>query len=501
MSHPLAYFIEKPDRHGVYDADTIRRWEQNWFAISSSYALMRQVAYLMACQIKNHLRTLGIHHGRVVAVCGVGNNGGDGYLVAYHLHQMGFDVNVFAPKLPISDDCQRARQQAHQVAMCEMDGLRRADVVIDGLFGIGLDRALSDDDVALIHAINERPHKIALDVPSGLSGSGYPLPVAVMADLTLCVIAPKVALLTGRGRTYAGQILPITVLPPDETCLPVAVLDTLPINIPTRQSHAHKGDFGHVHVIGGHPNMGGAVMMAGESAMAVGAGKVSVVCHQRHHSAILSRSPNVMVSDIDVWEVADLGRADVVAFGMGLGRDAWAKAQFLKFGTWLKQSPNTPTILDADGLYWLAEFPQKLSHHIICTPHSAEAGRLLGVSADEVEQDRLGAIHELQANHGGSWVLKGAGTLSLERGTLAVCPYGNPKMATAGMGDVLSGVIAGLKAQGVSLSDCVKLHAKAGDELAKGGQVMAHQMAGVLAGLLGEITTPQGQHLSQNARP
>lgn len=486
MTHPLAYFIQRPNRHAIYESDAIKRWEQNWFAISSSYALMRQVAYLMACQIEDDLRTLAIRQPRMAVVCGVGNNGGDAYLVAYHLHQMGFDVKIFAPKPPISNDCQRAKQQAHQVAMCDMDGLKRADVVIDGLFGIGLDRMLSDEYISIIHAINERPYKIALDVPSGLSGSGCPLPVAVVADMTLCVIALKMALLTGQGRTYTGQIIPITVLPPDETCLPVAVLDTLPIKLPSRQSHAHKGDFGHVYVIGGHPNMGGAVMMAGESAMAVGAGKVSIVCHQSHHSAILGRSPNVMVADIDAWDVKGLSGADVVAFGMGLGRDDWARQHFLAVVAWLSHHAHVvkSIVLDADGLYWLAHFPQRLPDNTICTPHSAEAGRLLGVSADVIEQDRLWAIGELATRYGGSWVLKGAGTLSLEHDTLSVCPYGNPKMATAGMGDVLSGVIAGLKAVGeVSLSDCIKLHAKAGDELAKGGQVMAHQMVGVLGGI------------------
>ncbi|MDO4896174.1 MAG: NAD(P)H-hydrate dehydratase [Moraxella sp.] len=494
MTHPLDYFIQRPKRHAVYDVKTVQAWERHWFETSGSYPLMKQVAYLMALSCDDWLGKTwqNLYAPKIVVVCGRGNNGGDGYWVGYHLSKMGHDVTIIVPDLPVLAECRQTYQDVVQVVSVSDDvgDIDGADVVVDGLFGIGLDRVLSDEYIRLIHAINVCPIKIALDMPSGLSSTGYPLPVAVRADVTLCAIAPKVGLLTGQGRTFAGRIIPINILPPDDDCPPVAYLDTSPVQTSLRPPHAHKGDFGHVYVIGGHPNMGGAVMMASESAMAVGAGKLTVVCHHHHHAPILARSPNVMVKDAERWDVAELDGADVVAFGMGLGRDDWARERFLAFFKWLnhmnRQLTTKPRIiLDADGLYWLSRFPQTLPDTVICTPHSAEAGRLLGKSAGDVEQDRLGAIHELAQNYGASWVLKGAGTLTLEHDVVNICPYGNPKMATAGMGDVLSGVIAGLVAQGVGLSDCVKIHAQAGDELVKDGQVMAHQMAGVLTKVVG----------------
>ena len=137
--------------------------------------------------------------------------------------------------------------------------------------------------------------------------------------------------------------------------------------------------------------------------------------------------------------------------------------------------------MDADALYWLAHDPQALPSHTVCTSHAAEAGRLLGITPAEVEHDRLHALHTLAQRYGGSWVLKGAGTLTLQDGNVAVCPYGNAGMATAGMGDVLSGVITALSVQGAIVADCVSIHAKAGDTLAMCGQVLAGQMAGALA--------------------
>lgn len=494
----LSHFTARPALYPVYDVKTIKAWEGYWFSHSTSDGLMQQVAYVMAEQVSDWLSYQAVNHPSVVVACGAGNNGGDGYWVGYYLAKMGFDVRVFVAQSPVSPECQRAHTEV-MTTLKHCDGVAGADVVIDALFGIGLCRVLDEGWCVLIDEMNKRPLKIALDVPSGLSAdTGMPMPVAFRADLTLCAIGLKVGLLTGQGRGFAGRIIPINLLPPDERCRPVAYLDTLKFDPPIRQNHAHKGNFGHVFIIGGHPQMGGAVMMAGEGAMAVGAGKVSVICHQSHHSAILARSPNLMVADIDGWQMTALDTADVIAFGMGLGRDEWGREQFLRLMRWLNSTKrHLPIILDADALFWLSRYPQMLPKGVICTPHASEAGRLLGVSVCEVEQDRVRAIDELRSNYGADWVLKGSGSLSLEGERLSICAYGNPKMATAGMGDVLSGVIAGLKAQGVSLSDCVKVHAKAGDKLAKRGQVMAHEMVGALKSLGAlPITTPSGQHQS-----
>lgn len=267
--------------------------------------------------------------------------------------------------------------------------------------------------------------------------------------------------------------------------MPLARIETYPaVYVRPRATYAHKGDFGHVLIIGGHENMGGAVIMAGESAMAFGAGKVTIMCHKNHHQAILSRSPDIMVKDIE--EVFDedflgyLADIDGIAFGMGLGRDAWSERIYLAMMTFLSKKHQLFTlVLDADALYFLAKFPQKLDNlavKTIATPHSAEAGRLLGMSADEVEKDRVKAIYQLKETYGENWVLKGSGSLILEKNflmggySLSVCPFGNAGMATAGMGDVLSGMMAVMSKYLDKVATYVIIHALAGDELAKTGE-------------------------------
>lgn len=466
-------------RHPIYDVTTIRAWERRWFVQgNSSFGLMSQVAYLMACQIEQVLANRD--NPQILVCCGVGNNGGDGYLVAHYLTKLGYQVAIFTTGLPQSADCVRACHQAKSVRTTDE---LEADVYVDAIFGSGLDRVLDERYTELITQLNAKNGlKISLDVPSGLmADTGYPMPVAVKADMTLCVIGLKMGLLTGHGREYAGQVIPIPIIAPDADVRPIGYLDTIRPTLPARPDHAHKGDMGHVLIIGGHADMGGAVIMAGESAMAMGAGKVTVMCHKNHHTAILARSPNVMVKDID--ELLDdthfLDKVDSIAFGMGLGRDEWGRERFLAFLTWLMGQQGKKIVLDADALYHLADIPQKLPLGVVCTPHAGEAGRLLGVASDEIDKDRHMSILRLHDRYGADWVLKGAGTLTLEHGELSVCPFGNPMMATAGMGDVLSGVMAGLIGW-ISLSDCVKLHALAGDRLAKQGQVLAGQMAGVL---------------------
>lgn len=482
---PPTHLTTHQKHHPIYDVATIKAWEKRWFDKgNSSYGLMSQVAYLMACQIEQLLIQRSYQtNTRILVCCGAGNNGGDGYLVAYYLGQMGYQVVVFAPDVPVSADCIRAYDCAVQTVKMA-DELEQADVYVDALFGSGLDRQLGSSHVDLVQELNTRQGlKISLDVPSGLvADTGYPLPVAIKADMTLCVLGLKMGLLTGCGKDYAGQVILIPIIAPDVDCVPMGYLDTVQPMLPSRPNHAHKGDLGHVLIIGGHHEMGGAVIMAGESAMAVGAGKVTIMCHKNHHTAILARSPNAMVKDID--DLANqthlLDKVDTIAFGMGLGRDVWGQAVFEQFMTWLMGQTGKKVVLDADGLYWLASSSQTLPDGVIATPHASEAGRLLGMTSDGIDKNRHQAILNLRAKYGGDWVLKGAGTLVLEHDKLFVCPFGNPMMATAGMGDVLSGVVAGLVGR-VSLSDCVKLHALAGDELAKNGQVLACQMAGALS--------------------
>lgn len=471
----------------VYHSRDIQAWEQRWFARqNSSYGLMQQVAWSIAQRV---VPVLQQHDYQSVAVCcGQGNNAGDGYLLAKYLQQAGFQVHIYAAELGPSPDLQQAEREAQAAGLDIQSGFRfqqAYEVYVDALFGIGLNRELSVEWQQIIHQMNQqRGLKVAIDIPSGLDANcGQPLPCAIQADLTYSVLGLKAGLFTGKGKAYAGQVELIAAIPPDAELHAIAQLAPTQIQLPPRQAFGHKGSYGHVLVVGGHADMGGAVIMAAEAAFAAGCGKVTVVCDAKHHTAILSRAPNIMLRDInslqdDAIEQL-LQQVDAICFGMGLGRDDWAARQYALWLPKLLQA-ELERVLDADALWFLAAHPQQLPEGSYLTPHPGEAAKLLGLTTMEVEQNRLQAIQELQARYGGQWVLKGAGSLILED-QLWLCTAGNAGMGTGGMGDVLSGMIASLKAQyhtELSLHEIVTLHAQAGDVLAESGMrgLQAQQM-------------------------
>ncbi|OGT33980.1 MAG: NAD(P)H-hydrate dehydratase [Gammaproteobacteria bacterium RIFCSPHIGHO2_02_FULL_39_13] len=235
-----------------------------------------------------------------------------------------------------------------------------------------------------------------------------------------------------------------------------------------RDRSAHKGDFGHVLVVGGDVGMGGAVSMCAEAALRVGAGLVSVATHEEHIAAINAARPEVMCHAVSHATKLNslIQKATVIVIGPGLGKRSWSRELF---DAALKTEK--PIVVDADALNLLSEHLRKNNQWIL-TPHAGEAGRLLQCTAEQVQCDRVGSIKKLSAQYGGVIVLKGAGTLIQFSDELpCLCEAGNPGMATAGMGDVLSGVIAGLLAQHFSLVNSAKtgvlLHAMAGDLAAK----------------------------------
>ncbi len=235
-----------------------------------------------------------------------------------------------------------------------------------------------------------------------------------------------------------------------------------------RPRDMHKGNAGHVLVVGGEPGHSGAVLMAAMAALRVGAGLVSIATHPTHAAVLNVSCPEVMCYGVRYsWQVRDLlAKATVVVVGPGLGQSIWARRLWRMV---LKR--DCPLIVDADGLNLLARYPSQCNHWIL-TPHPGEAARLLKKTTAEVQADRLATVKGLQQQYRGVTVLKGAGTLVLAPNQLPVlCAAGNPGMATAGMGDVLSGVIASLVAQGIPLAEAAKLgvslHAEAGDLVAK----------------------------------
>lgn len=237
---------------------------------------------------------------------------------------------------------------------------------------------------------------------------------------------------------------------------------------PPRARDANKADFGHVLIIGGDVGMGGAVRLSAESALRVGAGLVSVATHPEHVTLVSGACPEIMCHAIEKASALSslLEKASVIVLGPGLGKSKWSRQLFE-----LVLSVDLPKVVDADALNILSESPQT-QHNWILTPHPGEAARLLQEDTETVQADRIESANALANRYGGVVVLKGAGTIvQMENELPSICPYGNPGMATAGMGDVLSGVIGGLLAQHFSLLSAAKigvlLHAIAGDEAAK----------------------------------
>ncbi|WHZ20745.1 MAG: NAD(P)H-hydrate epimerase/ ADP-dependent (S)-NAD(P)H-hydrate dehydratase [Rhodanobacteraceae bacterium] len=412
-------------------------------------------------------------------LCGPGNNGGDGFLMAALARAAGIQANVVATSEHSVGDAALARErclrEGGRVLQVASD-LPDADVYVDALFGSGLNRAPSGDAAALIAAVNAQPKPVlALDVPSGLdSDTGVAFAPCVRATATVCFVGWKRGLFTAQGPDQCGERTLATLDIPERIYAqadPDAVLLT-PQALPPRHRDSHKGRYGHVLAIGGDLGAGGAVRMCGEAAARVGAGLVSIATREANVGAILSARPELMPQGVHVPRNLEplLARASVLAVGPGLGQDDWGR------GLWqVALDAAKPTVLDADGLNLLAAAPRALPEACVLTPHPGEAAHLLGTTTAGVQADRFAAARALAQQHRAVVALKGAGSLIADpEGRIAVCPWGNPGMASGGMGDVLTGVIAGLLAQGLSPWNAaclgVGLHARAGDLAARAGE-------------------------------
>lgn len=441
---------------------------------------------------------------RLGVLCGAGNNGGDGYVLGRLAQVAGLKVSLAAVGgLPrAGSEADTARQWFIACGGVEYGdasaALGDAEVVVDALLGTGLDRPPGGPVADAIAAINAAGRPVlALDVPTGLDADTGRTPgTAVQADATISFVARKQGLYTGIARDCCGQMAFDDLGVPEVALAaageaPAVLLDLSLLRaafLPPRRRDAHKGDCGHVLVLGGDHGYGGAVRLAGEAAARAGAGLTSVATRPQHVPALIAGRPELMVRGVDT--AADLtpllARAGVLAIGPGLGQGDFGRALF---GTAL--GSGLPLVVDADALNLLAAMPERRTDWIL-TPHPGEAARLLGTDTAQVEADRYAAVRALQSRFGGVVVLKGAGTLVCDgRMPIGVVPYGNPGMASGGMGDVLTGLIAALWAQGLpplaaaALGACV--HGAAGDTLAsRQGErgLLAGDLPGVLPALL-----------------
>ena len=441
-----------------------------------------------------HLRSRWPKAHRIAVVCGGGNNGGDGYVLARFAQAAGLTVTVLAASEP--EELRGAARQAFEDFRANgaraqpfaASLLGEGEIVVDALLGTGLHGEVRAEYAAAIRAINLSGRPVfALDVPSGLdSDAGMALGEAVRADCTVTFVGLKTGLLVGEGPEYAGTVVfdDLEVIPPPGEFLPRLtriVESEIHAALPRRHRAAHKGDFGRVLIVGSGSGMPGATRLAGEACLRVGAGLTTVAAAPENVAAIASGRPELIcIALTDGQALAEaLSRADVVAIGPGLGRTAWARAAF---DAVLKSQK--PLVVDADALNLLAEAEVPPRDDWILTPHPGEAARLLAATTEQIQRDRLAALDRLLARFRGTIVLKGAGTLVGATGrTPGVCERGNPGMATAGSGDVLTGAIAGILAQcrdpWAAARVGVLVHAMAGDAAARVGErgVLASDLA------------------------
>ncbi|QTH63414.1 NAD(P)H-hydrate dehydratase [Psychrosphaera ytuae] len=409
----------------------------------------------------------------ILIIAGGGNNGGDAYIVARLAIQSGMNVTLLAKNKgeALEGD---AKVAMHSFVSAQgtvldldkhLDSIRQldVDVIVDGLIGIGLEQTLRASTAEVIEAINHNSAPvIAIDVPSGLNANtGQPLPIAVIADYTVTFIALKPGLFSLDGPDHCGQLIYSELGLRKEfessvsTDLSLIHRDTI-VPIPKRKQNVHKGSFGTVLVIGGALGMGGAAFMAGKAALRSGVGKVYVMCEAGNEGMITQLCPELMVTGLEMLEVDRylaevLPKVDSVVVGPGLGLTKWSLAvisELLKQETWYQ----TPSVIDADGINCLAYKLDKQDGATqdafarpdkpwVFTPHPLESARILGETVQSVQADRLGAAQRIVNKTNSAVILKGNGSIVASKGHSAINMSGNPAMATAGMGDVLSGVI------------------------------------------------------------
>jgi len=430
--------------------------------------LMRKAGQVVFDLIKKHFPS-----SELVIFCGAGNNAGDGYVVAQLAILAGFEVKVYYLARPeaLKGDAQLAYQdfiQAGGIAIAFNNTVRITHcLVIDAILGTGLSREVSGVYAEAISRINESDCSvISVDIPSGLNAdTGCVMGNAVKAQWTVSFIGLKQGMFTGFAAEHCGQIAYSSLDVPEKilqtfTCASRLISQPL---LAKRHRCAHKGSQGHVLLIGGEAGFSGAIRLAAEATLRIGAGLVSVATRSCHAGYINMARPELMCHGIeDADELMPLlDKATTVVIGPGLGQSEWAKGLFDRV-----IESDLPLVMDADALNLLAKTSVSRDNWVL-TPHPGEAARLLNTTTDEIAKDRFAAVSQLQENFAGVVVLKGAGTLLANTEEIMLSTTGNPGMASGGMGDVLAGMVAGLLAQKLSLSQAattaVFLHGEAAD--------------------------------------
>ncbi len=418
----------------------------------------------------------------ISVLSGTGNNGGDGFVLARLAKQAGFSVRVLqlGNGTKIKGDA-RLNADRFSGMLGDWQGYRtlpvHTDVIVDAMLGTGLEREVAGAWRQAVNDTNDHAAPVlAVDIPSGLhSDSGAVLGVCVHASACISFIGLKQGMFTGAGPDYCGEVsfdaleLPASVYASDALSVRRIDWSRLSEQLKLRSRIAHKGHFGHVLVVGGELGYGGAARLSAEAALRTGAGLVSLVTRPQHVAPVLAARPEIMVHGLERPDQLQqfMQQASVIVIGPGLGQGDWGRALWAQLA-----QADYPMVVDADALNLLAATPDQMRDDWILTPHPGEAARLLDESSSQIQNDRFAAASRIRQRYAGVTVLKGAGTIIHGSGSasVAVCSDGNPGMASGGMGDVLSGVIAGLLAQGYAPQQAAEmgvcLHAAAADLVA-----------------------------------
>lgn len=413
---------------------------------------------------------------KIAVFCGAGNNAGDGYLIAALAINAGYRVRLVSVVAiqKLQGDAAQAKEvflDAGGMILLDFQTLdNTTELVVDALLGTGLDRNVSGKFAEVISYINTMACPVlAVDIPSGLNAdTGNIMSCAVVADITISFIVLKKGLFTGLAANYCGTVIFADLEVPDTIIQAFQSHESLltPAPLTRRKVCSHKGDYGHVLVVGGDYGYAGAVHLAAKAALNSGAGLVSVATRKEHALQTHLFSPELMGHALE--QLADISelvnRATVLVLGPGLAQRKWAKSIW---PTLIKI--DLLRVIDADALNLLAKDPAYSTNWIL-TPHPGEAARLLHCSTADILQDRYQAVRSIQQKYGGVCVLKGAGTLVCGGEDVYVNRTGNPGMASGGVGDVLAGLIGSLLAQQYPLIEAaeqgVYRHGLAADKVA-----------------------------------
>ena len=456
----------------------------------SGYSLMQMAAEFTLDVILREFSPVE----ELIIFCSKGKNSGDGFLLGSFAKEFGLEVTIVMSNTSnvikgvsrkAFEEMKDAKVKIISTKSVEKLKVSNKTVIVDALIGTGLKGNLRKNIKESILALNKLGVKLpvlSLDIPSGVNpDTGDADDIAVYADITATFVAQKRGCFTSVGKKFSGEIIYSDLEIPKNlfskitsTSYVVDYEDSIS-KVVYREQDAHKGHFGNVVIVGGDRGLGGAGLLSSRAAVYSGAGLTSLVTRPEHVSASLVSCPEVMVKGVDSGQDLEehLVKPDVIAIGPGLGQSAWSE-QMIQRVFWEAEKRDVSVIMDADALNLLTKLKlsSNLPKRLILTPHPGEAARLLNTSVAVIESNRFSAAAKIQKKFNATVVLKGSGTVICHKsgGTQkwGICDSGNPGMATGGMGDVLTGIIAGLLAQGLTLKEAaeagVDLHAKAADQ-------------------------------------